>query len=277
MRRLDDVLRQAQAGGQLSLQLSQGDESFLPEEASVPEEVPEVVGPSEGVDTRFTFRDWHTAQFNEFAVGMSQRVVENARAYPLFLVYGPTGVGKSRLLNIIGTELTRRGRRVLLVTARAFLNECVSSIRRREGERFNRMIEFRERYRYAWDDLLVDGLEDLETTSARHPEMTQLELEMTIRALQSSGQHRVIFTSTKPAIGRSDAGPDFLSLPERLGGVLVGAMQVPLREPRTEELAEFARWFAVERHHVELPQAVAEFLAHNAHRNLRTTEGFGPK
>ncbi|HXK39499.1 MAG TPA: DnaA/Hda family protein, partial [Candidatus Paceibacterota bacterium] len=226
MRRIDSVLREA--GGQLSL---------LPQEhhRSSVASAPKALAPGEEIGSQLSLAECFEGGFNAFALGVARRATSQPERVPLLLLYGPPAVGKSRILQSVGHDLTAAGRKVLAVTAEGLMHEFVDSVR------FDRMPRFRERYRGA-DTLLVDELAALETTQRRNPEKTQLELAQTVRALMLGGGKQIVFASAKPVIGRTDAGPRFLCFPEALGGVLVGALQVPLRTPIESEVAAFAKW-----------------------------------
>ena len=126
---------------------------------------------------------------NQFAHAACRAVAENpSRSYnPLFL-YGGVGLGKTHLMQAIGHHIRLKHRflEVMYLPAEQFVNELISSLR------FNRMPDFRERYRNI-DVLLVDDIQFL-----ANKERTQEEFFHTFNTL---------YTSQKQIILSSDASP----------------------------------------------------------------------
>ena len=95
-------------------------------------------------NSRYEFESFVVGSSNQFAHAAARAIAENpARSYnPLFL-YGGVGLGKTHLLHAIGHTIQRRypQLRVMYLPAEQFVNELISSLR------FNRMPDFRERYR----------------------------------------------------------------------------------------------------------------------------------
>jgi chromosomal replication initiator protein len=149
--------------GQGSMSLS--DAQKLPVEAPAAHEIETgVVASAFGsqrdmLNTDYTFSTFVVGRNNEFAHAASFSIAENPgkeNYNPLFIC-GPTGMGKTHLLNAVGNHI-RTGfphLRILYVSAERFLNECISSIRR------NEMDKFRVRYRDQCDVLLMDDIQIL--------------------------------------------------------------------------------------------------------------------
>lgn len=113
------------------------------------------------IEPRRTFRTIIASSSNQRAIALAKDATERAcgRPNPL-LVCGPTGVGKSLLLCAVGNELTRHGYApIAALTAEQFRNGYVRAIRA------GTMADFRRDLDNA-DALLVDGLEDLASTSS---------------------------------------------------------------------------------------------------------------
>ena len=120
------------------------------------------------------------------------------------LVYfcGPTGVGKSQLLNAVGQSLRHqhRMRRVMIQTAEQFTNEFLAVIGK-VG-----ITDFRRRYRDV-DALLIDDVDFFAGKTA-----TMRELVHTINAVSAAG---------RPLVFAGSAGPQEIA---RLSGDLVGRL-----------------------------------------------------
>jgi chromosomal replication initiator protein len=136
-----------------------------------------------------------------------------SRYNPLFLA-GPSGVGKTHLLNAIGNELARRGGancRVACVGAQVFIDELIAALQDGTIERF------RARYRAA-DALLID---DVQFVGGK--ERTQEELFHVFNHFHSSGKQLVF---------ASDTAPKFIEgLEERLRSRFEGGLVTELNAP----------------------------------------------
>ena len=107
----------------------------------------------------YTFSTFVVGRNNEFAHAASFSIAENPgknNPNPLFIC-GPTGMGKTHLLNAVGNHIRTRFPtfKIMYVSAERFLNEWISSIRRKE------MDKFRLRYRERCDVLLMDDVQVL--------------------------------------------------------------------------------------------------------------------
>ncbi len=215
--------------------------------------VSNVVG--EAFNPRYTFDSFVVGNSNQFAHAAAQSISNRpAESYnPLFL-YGGVGLGKTHILHAIGHEIARRHRdlRVMYLTAEHFVNELISSLR------FNRMPEFRERYR-SIDVLMVDDIQFL-----ANKERTQEEFFHTFNTL---------YTRQKQIILSSDSSPrDIQDLEERLRSRfewgLIADIQLPDLETKVAILNRKA-----DQEGIELPAEVALFIASQVKSNIRELEG----
>ncbi|MFW6012249.1 MAG: chromosomal replication initiator protein DnaA [Gemmatimonadota bacterium] len=206
-------------------------------------------------DLRYTFDTFVVGKSNEFAHAAAQAVAQSpSRSYnPLFL-YGGVGLGKTHLLHAIGHHIHRDHPRlqVMYLAAEQFVNELINSIR------FDRMPSFRERYR-TMDVLLVDDVQFL-----ANKERTQEEFFHTFNTL---------YTSQKQIILSSDSSPRQIpTLEERLRSRFEWGLITDIQPPDLETKVAILRRKA-EVEGVELPQAVAYFIARQVRSNIRELEG----
>ncbi|HET9229333.1 MAG TPA: DnaA/Hda family protein, partial [Thermoanaerobaculia bacterium] len=134
---------------------------------------------------KYVFSSFVVGKSNEFAHAAAKAVAENpSQSYNPLFMYGGVGLGKTHLLHAIGHEIlrTRPQMRVLYLVAEQFVNELINSIR------FDRMPDFRERYRTI-DVLLIDDIQFL-----ANKERTQEEFFHTFNTLYTS-QKQIILTS----------------------------------------------------------------------------------
>ena len=201
------------------------------------------------------FSTFVVGKSNEFAHAAAKAVAENpSQSYnPLFL-YGGVGLGKTHLLHAIGHEIirTRPQMRVLYLAAEQFVNELINSIR------FDRMPDFRERYRTI-DVLLIDDIQFI-----ANKERTQEEFFHTFNTL---------YTSQKQIILSSDSSPrNIPTLEERLRSRFEWGLIADIQPPDLEtKVAILQRKAYLENEH--LPDEVADFIAHQVKTNIRELEG----
>lgn len=193
---------------------------------------------------------------NQMAVRAADAVIAEPghRYNPLFLV-GPSGVGKTHLLNAIGNELTMRlgtPGRVACVGAQVFIDELIAALQDGTIERF------RARYRAA-DALLID---DVQFVASK--ERTQDELFHVFNHFHSAGKQLVFASDTQPKAitGLEDR------LRSRFEGGLVAELGLPDRVLR-EKL--FTRFLADAR--LQAPRDLLAYLADRPATSVRELMG----
>ncbi len=204
---------------------------------------------------RYVFQTFVVGNSNQFAHAACRAVAETpSKSYnPLFL-YGGVGLGKTHLLHAIGRQIhtARPELKILYLAAEQFVNDLISSLR------FNRMPDFRERYR-SIDVLLVDDIQFL-----ANKERTQEEFFHTFNTL---------YTSQKQIILSSDSSPrNIPALEERLRSRFEWGLIADIQPPDLEtKVAILRRKAEIER--VSLPHDVALFIARQVRSNIRELEG----
>ncbi|MDB4889771.1 MAG: bacterial DnaA family protein [Gemmatimonadetes bacterium] len=145
--------------------------------------------PPGGPQPAFARGAFQESSSNQMAVRAADAVIAEPghRYNPLFLV-GPSGVGKTHLLNAIGNELASRldpPARVACVGAQLFIDELIAALQEGTIERF------RARYRAA-DALLID---DVQFVASK--ERTQEELFHVFNHFHAAGK-QLVFASDMP-------------------------------------------------------------------------------
>jgi chromosomal replication initiator protein len=164
------------------------------------------------------------------------------------------GLGKTHLMHAIGHFVLHHGRNLKLtyLSSERFMNEMINAVR------YDRIIDFRERYRSV-DVLLVDDVQFL-----AGKEGTQNEFFHTFNALYDSQKQIVISSDVPPH--------EIRSLEERLRSRfewgLIADIQLPDLETKVAILRKKAESEAV-----PLPDNVALYIASKIKSNIRELEG----
>ncbi|MBX9584235.1 MAG: ATP-binding protein [Gemmataceae bacterium] len=197
----------------------------------------------------------------DFVVGPSNRVafasavsvVEDPgqAANPLVL-HGPTGTGKTHLLEGIFAGLRKRGDRPVYVTAEEFTTRFV------QASRLGKMAAFRRQFREC-SALLFDNLNFVATKRA-----TQEEFLHTFDALTSDGRAVVVTTDCHPRLA-DELMPE---LADRLLGGAVWGLLPPDADTRLEILRKKATGG-----HPAIPDGVLKSIASALRGNARELEG----
>ncbi len=210
----------------------------------------------ENLNPKYSFPNYVVGSSNQFAHAAAQAVARNpGKSYnPLFL-YGGVGLGKTHLLNSIGLEIlkTNPKARVMFMSAEKFMNELIYSVR------FDKMTDFRKKYRDSCDVLLID---DIQFIAGK--ERTQEEFFHTFNHLYDL-QKQIVLTSDKMPREIADLEERLRS---RLEWGLIADIQTPDLETRLAILNKKA-----EQDNIALSSEVALFLASSIKSNVRELEG----
>ena len=233
------------------------DPQLSPAERSVQpvDSVPAPITGSVGLNPRYTFDTFIVGSSNQFAHAAARAVAEApSRSYnPLFL-YGGVGLGKTHLMHAVGRYVLTHeaGIKLTYISAERFMNEMINALR------YDRIIDFRERYRSV-DVLLVD---DVQFIAGK--EGTQNEFFHTFNAL---------YDAQKQIVLSSDCPPhEMEELEERLRSRFEWGLIADIQPPDLETKVAILKKKA-EAEAVPLPDNVAIYIAGKIKSNIRELEG----
>ena len=204
----------------------------------------------------YSFDRFIVGASNQFAHAASVAVSEKpAKNYNPLFIYGGVGLGKTHLLNAIGlhTMAIHPNLNVLYVSAEAFMNELVNSIR------YDKMPKFRDKFRQI-ECLLID---DIQFIAGK--ERTQEEFFHTFNTLHDSGKQIVVTSDKFPK--------DIPNLEGRLRSRFEWGLIADIQPPDIETKIAIVEKKAQE-NNIILPSTVAHYISSRAESNIRELEGY---
>lgn len=229
-----------------------------PVEKQDPNYIPRTLTRSRGnLNPEHVFSTFVVGRNNEFAHAACHSVAENpgSGSYNPLFIYGPTGMGKTHLLNAVGNHIKDKfpAATIMYCSAERFLNDCVSAIRHKE------MHKFRNRYREQAQVLLMDDVHVLGNTEA-----VQEEFFHTLNEFFEKGQQVVIASDRMPK--------DIDGMEDRIRTRLEWGLIADIRMPDVETRVAILRYKA-EKDRVLLPNDVVNYIARISRRSIRELEG----
>lgn len=240
-------------------------EAFIAQEKaftqSSPQQQPSTIVPTvprtDLLNLDYTFSTFVVGRNTEFAHAASYNVAQNpgAEGYNPLFICGPVGMGKTHLLHAVGNQIkgNHPHLKIIYISAEKFLNECVSSIRRYE------MDKFRQRYRDTPDILLVDDVQMIGKTEA-----IQEEFFHTINSFIERKKQVVIAADRMPK--------DILGLEDRNRSRLEWGLIADISMPDLETRVAILRYKS-EKMNLRLPEEVVNHVARISKRSIRELEG----
>lgn len=212
------------------------------------------------LDPRFTFETFFVGRSNTLAHAAARQVAAARRGDPVLFnplyLHAGVGLGKTHLLQAIGSAGGAQDRKILYLTAEKFMYGFVTALKTQTA------LAFKEALR-AIDVLVIDDLQFLQGRS------TQAEFCHTLNALIDSGRQVVVAADRPPN--------ELESLDDRVRSRLAGGLVVEIgaltEEMRLDILK--ARIAAARSHHpsFDVPAAVLTFIAQTITHNGRDLDG----
>lgn len=212
------------------------------------------LNPRTGLNTRYTFKDFIVASFNEVAYAAAEAVVRDpGRAYNPFFVYGGVGLGKTHLLQAIGNKLDEEEEmKIKYISADKLVSQIVNSIHDRSIDSLKR--EFQQ-----LDLLIVD---DIQFVAGK--EKTQEEFFHIFNALYERNSQIILSSDRLPS-----AIP---ALEKRLSSRFEGGMVTDVGRPDYESRRVILETKAKD-WKIDLSREIIDYVATNIQNNVRELEG----
>ncbi|MBI4079178.1 MAG: chromosomal replication initiator protein DnaA [Candidatus Levybacteria bacterium] len=206
------------------------------------------------VRPEFTFENLAVSTSNQLAVVSAQTVVKNlGHSYNPLFIYGPTGVGKTHLMQAIANEVFYKNqeRKIIYLTSEEFTNDVVEAIRSNDTARM------KKRFRTA--DLLI--IDDVQFIAGK--DRVQEELFHTFNILIDNAS-QVVLSSDRPP-------NEIKKLEKRLSSRFTAGLTVDIELPDFE-LRSAILLIKAKKYGVELPIDAAKLIAQTT-TDARSLEG----
>ncbi|MCB9810737.1 MAG: chromosomal replication initiator protein DnaA [Candidatus Nomurabacteria bacterium] len=211
------------------------------------------INKSDNLNPKYSFDTFVIGPYNALAHTAAKAVSERPGiAYNPLFIYGKTGHGKTHLIQAVGNQVKKTGKKVYYVTSERFAVDYFNSLQSGTAN------SFKDKYRQ-YDVLIMDDVQFL-----ANKEKTQEELFHLFNALHDTNK-QIVFSS--------DVHPALLSgLEERLLSRFSQGMIVDIPAPDLESRAAILKAKAAQ-NSITLSDDVVDHLAYTIEGNIRELEG----
>ena len=211
---------------------------------------------SSQLNPEYRFENFIEGESNKLLRSVGLSIAENPKQTtfnPLF-IYGSSGVGKTHLVNAIGTALNEKfpKRRVLYVGAHQFTVQYTESIR---NNTFNDFIQFYQTI----DTLIIDDVQELAGQTK-----TQLAFFHIFNHLKMNGKQIILTSDRAPATMQG--------MEERLLTRFKWGLMAELEKPN-QELCRRILQSKIRHDGLEIPEDIIDYIAASANDSVRDLEG----
>lgn len=211
------------------------------------------INKSDNLNPKYSFDTFVVGSYNALAHAAAKTVAEKpGMSYNPLFIYGKTGHGKTHLIQAVGNQIKKTGKKVFYVTSERFAVDYFNSLQSGSAN------SFKDKYRQ-YDVLIMDDVQFLATK-----EKTQEELFHLFNALHDTNK-QIVFSS--------DIHPALLSgMEDRLRSRFAQGMIVDIPNPDLESRSAILRAKAAH-HGITLNDDVIDHLATAIEGNIRELEG----
>ena len=211
------------------------------------------INKNDNLNPKYSFENFVIGPYNALAHAAARTVSEKPGiAYNPLFIYGKTGHGKTHLIQAVGNQVKKSGKKVFYVTSERFAVDYFNALQSGSAN------SFKDRYRQ-YDVLIMDDVQFLASK-----EKTQEELFHLFNALHDTNKQIVFSSDTHPAL--------LSGLEERLQSRFAQGMIVDIPAPDLESRAAILKAKAAQ-NSINLAEDVVDHLAHTIEGNIRELEG----
>lgn len=215
------------------------------------------------LDPKYTFDNYICGASNKYAKTNAVAIAERpGQLYNPLFIYGPSGVGKTHLMQAIGNYITQNSnKKVIYVTSEKFINEFLKHYADKKENGYSQTLDnFKKKYRNV-DVLIIDDIQYFETSKG-----TQQELFNTFNELHSNNKQIIISSDRSPS--------DLKKFEERLLTRFSWGLNVDIMPPDFDlRMNIISNKIKDKEIIVDFPIEVQEFIAGICTSDVRRLEG----
>jgi chromosomal replication initiator protein len=216
------------------------------------------INKEDNLNPRYTFDSFIVGSFNELAYAAAQAIIKNpGKTYNPFFIYGPTGLGKTHLIQSIGNAIKTKypEKKVYYMTQEKFAVDYINAVTQNKSA-VNTV--FKEKYR-KYDVLIMDDIQFIGKAEKTQEELFHL--------------FNIMYESNRQIIFSSDKHPNFIpGLEDRLKSRFSQGMIVDINKPDFESRLAIIK-AKVAQSNIIIEQPVLEYVASSLDGNIRELEG----
>lgn len=206
------------------------------------------------LNEKYSFNSFVVGPFNELAYSASQAIIKKPAVYNPLFIYGPTGLGKTHLIQATGNKILENQPKINIfyTSSEKFSQEYVNALTN------NRINQFKNKYRN-FDVFIMDDIQFFSGKEKLQEELFHL--------------FNILYDKEKQIIFSSDKHPNYIiGLEERLRSRFSAGMIVDITKPDYESRAALLKTKATQKN-IPISEEVIDYLATNLEGNIRELEG----
>lgn len=212
------------------------------------------VDKSSNLNERYSFNSFVVGPFNELAYSAAQAIIKKPGVYNPLFIYGPTGLGKTHLIQATGNKIAKDNdaTNIFYTSSEKFSQDYVNALKN------NRINAFKNKYR-GYDVLIMDDIQFFSGKEKLQEELFHL--------------FNILYDREKQIVFSSDKHPNYIvGLEDRLRSRFSAGMIVDVTKPDYESRAALLKTKATQKK-TPINDDVIDFLASNLEGNIRELEG----
>lgn len=203
----------------------------------------------------FVFEEFIIAPYNRFAYTAAQAIIEKfGTMYNPFYIYGPTGVGKTHLLQAIGNRVHQLNHSVNIyyTTTESFMENYINAIKK------DRVKEFRSIYQ-SYQLFIIDDVHFLQKS-----ESTLIEIFHLFNALINKNAQIVLSSDQPPS--------ELEKMEDRIRTRLNSGVVIDIEKPKYEDMKIICLEKA-KKLGVSISNEAVDYIVENIPQNIREING----
>ncbi|MDI9354965.1 MAG: chromosomal replication initiator protein DnaA [Cyanobium sp. MAG06] len=208
-----------------------------------------------GLNNKYLLDNYIVGSFNDVAFAAGQAIINNpGLSYNPFFVYGPSGLGKTHLLQGIGNTIKKRhsDKNVFYTSLEKFYMEYVAATTQ------NKINSFKDKYR-KFDVFIMDDIQFITGKEKTQEEIFHI--------------FNIMYESNKQIIFSADVHPNkIVGLDERIRTRFNQGMVVDISYPSVESRLAIIKNKASQ-HQTKIDDKILDFIATNINASIRELEG----